>query len=172
MAALLDRLRAAGATEQATELATRAAAGVSLDDPAGVARLLDSLREAGATEQATELATRAAAGVSLDDPWRRGLAAGQPAGGGRGPSRPPSWPPGPPPRVSLDNPDGVARLLDSLRAAGAAEQATELATRAAAGVSLDDPVGVAALLDSLRAAGATEQVAELADPGRRQRLPR
>ena len=49
-------LREAGAQEQATALAERAAAHVSLDDPDAVARLLGSLREAGAQEQATALA--------------------------------------------------------------------------------------------------------------------
>ena len=56
MAALLGSLREAGAHEQATALADRAAAHVSLDDPDAVARLLGSLREAGAQEQATALA--------------------------------------------------------------------------------------------------------------------
>ena len=65
--------------------------------------------------------------------------------------------------VSLDDPDAVARLLDSLREAGAQEQATALADRAAAHVSLDDPGAVARLLDSLRAAGAQEQATALAD---------
>ena len=68
MARLLDSLREAGAQEQATALAERAAAHVALDDPGAVARLLGSLREAGAEEQATALAERAAAHVALDDP--------------------------------------------------------------------------------------------------------
>ena len=197
---LLDSLREAGAEEQVTALADRAAAHVPLDDPDAVARLLDSLREAGAEEQATALAERAAAHVSLDDPgavagcWtacgrraRRSRsprccavippptspsttrapwpAAGQPAGGGRARSRPPRccaaippptspsttrapwpgcwtacgrrarrsrsprWPTVSAAHVSLDDPDAVARLLDSLREAGAEEQATALADR-------------------------------------------
>jgi uncharacterized protein YidB (DUF937 family) len=65
---LLRRLREAGAQEQVTALAGRAAAHVALDDPRGVAWLLDRLREAGAQEQATALAGRAAAHVALDDP--------------------------------------------------------------------------------------------------------
>ena len=63
--------------------------------------------------------------------------------------------------ISLDDPDAVAGLLDSLRAAGAEEQVTALATRAAASIPLDDPDDVTRLLDSLRAAGAEEQVTAL-----------
>ena len=58
MAVLLDTLREAGAEEQATALAERAAAHVSLDNPYAVPRLLDSLREAGAQDQAAALAGR------------------------------------------------------------------------------------------------------------------
>ena len=65
--------------------------------------------------------------------------------------------------VSLDYPDAVARLLDSLREAGAHEQATALLNRAAAHVFLDDPDAVARLLDDLREAGAHEQATALAD---------
>ena len=67
----------------------------------------------------------------------------------------------------LDNPGDVTRLLDSLRAAGAAEQVTALLHRdLAARVSLDDLRAVARLLDRLRAAGAAgaaEQAAALAE---------
>ena len=53
-------------------------------------------------------------------------------------------------------------LLDSLRAAGAQEQAAALLDRdSAARVPLDDPYAVGQLLDSLRAAGAEEQAAAL-----------
>ena len=52
-------------------------------------------------------------------------------------------------------------LLDSLREAGADEQAAALADRAAAHAPLDDPRAVAALLDSLRRAGADQQAAAL-----------
>ena len=66
-------------------------------------------------------------------------------------------------RLSPDNPDYVARLLDSLRKAGADEQAAALLARdPAAHVALDNPGGVAGLLDSLREAGADEQAAALA----------
>ena len=66
MARLLDSLREAGAQEQATALADRAAAHVSLDNPDAVARLLGSLREAGAQEQATALADRLPADGEFD----------------------------------------------------------------------------------------------------------
>ena len=58
MAFLLDRLRKAGAHEQAAALAARAAAHAPLDNPRGVASLLGRLREAGAHEQAAALAAR------------------------------------------------------------------------------------------------------------------
>ena len=59
----------------------------------------------------------------------------------------------------------VARLLDSLRAAGAEEQAAALLRRdPAADVSLDSPAAVADLLDELRwVAGAKEQATALAE---------
>src|SRR5260370_646253 len=57
VASLRDRLRKAGAAEQAAALAERAAH-VPLDDPRAVAFLLGSLREAGAAEQAAALADR------------------------------------------------------------------------------------------------------------------
>ena len=55
----------------------------------------------------------------------------------------------------------MASLLDSLREAGADEQAAALAQRAAAHAPLDNPDAVAWLLDSLREAGADEQAAAL-----------
>ena len=64
--------------------------------------------------------------------------------------------------AALDDPGAVAGLLDSLREAGADEQAAALPARAAAHAALDDPLGVASLLDSLREAGADEQAAALA----------
>ena len=66
--------------------------------------------------------------------------------------------------VPLDDPDAVAGLLDRLREAGAQEQVTALAERAAAHVALDDPGAVARLLDSLREAGAEEQATALLAP--------
>ena len=75
-------------------------------------------------------------------------------------------------RVSLSEPDDVARLLDRLREAGAAEQAAALASRAAAHIPLDHPGGVARLLDRLREAGAAEQADALLrrDPAARVSL--
>jgi hypothetical protein len=64
--------------------------------------------------------------------------------------------------VALDNPADVARLLDSLREAGADEPAAALASRAAAHAAVDAPYGVASLLSSLREAGADEPAAALA----------
>ena len=147
--------------EQATALADRAAAHVSLDDPAAVAWLLGVLREAGAQEQATALADRAAAHVSLDDPaavaWLLGKLreAGAQEQATALADRAAA-------HVSLDNPDAVAWLLGSLREAGAQEQATALLQRdPAAHVSLDNPDAVARLLGSLREAGAQEQATAL-----------
>jgi hypothetical protein len=65
--------------------------------------------------------------------------------------------------ASLDDPNGVARLLFALREAGATGQVTILASRAAAAASLNDPYGVAFLLDALREAGAAGQVTTLLD---------
>src|SRR5437762_853781 len=62
-----------------------------------------------------------------------------------------------------DHPVAVARQLDSLRAAGAHEQAAALLARdPTAHAPLDSPAAVVMLLDSLRAAGAHEQAAALA----------
>jgi hypothetical protein len=161
---MLDRLRGAGAAEQAAALAGRAAAHAPLDNPDGVARLLDMLR-AGAAEQAAALLARdPAAHVSLGDldgvafllnRLRAAGAAGQAAAlAGRAAAH-----------VSLDDPAGVARLLAGLRGAGAAEQAAALLARdPAAHAPLDDPDGVARLLDMLdrlRGAGAAGQAAAL-----------
>ena len=66
--------------------------------------------------------------------------------------------------AALDDPGAVACLLDSLREAGADEQAAALLARdPAAHAPLDNPAAVASLLDSLREAGADEQAAALAD---------
>ena len=161
VARLLDRLRAAGAHEQAAALLARdPAAHATLDDPDRVIRLLDSLRDAGAHEQAAALASRAAAHIPLDDPlgvallldslWRTGAHEQAAALASRAAAH-----------ATLDDPGNVANLLDSLRYAGAHEQAALLASRAAAHATLDDPGDVAQLLDGLRAAGAHEQAAAL-----------
>jgi hypothetical protein len=70
--------------------------------------------------------------------------------------------------VALDDPYGVAELLDSLRLAGAHEQAAALlACDPAAHASLDNLFAVVFLLDRLRAAGAREQATALAGRLRR-----
>ena len=159
---LLDRLRRAGADEQAAALALRAAAHAPLDDTAAVASLLDHLRKAGADEQAATLASRAAAHAHLESPaavarlldhLRKAGADEQAATlASRAAAHAP-----------LDSPAAVASLLDHLRKAGADEQAAMLLARdPAAHASLDEPDGVARLLDSLRKADADEQAATLA----------
>jgi len=162
VAGLLDRLREAGAQDQAAALLARdPAAHVSLEDSAGVARLLGRLREAGAQDQAAALLARdPAAHVALEDPGgiamlldslREAGAQDQAAAlAGRAA------------HVALDDPGGVAMLLDSLRRAGATEQAAALLARdPAAPVALDNPDDVASLLDRLREAGAQDQAAAL-----------
>ena len=63
----------------------------------------------------------------------------------------------------LDNPRGLAGLLDALREAGATGQITALLDRDPAGhTRLDNPYGLAGLLDALREAGATGQITALA----------
>ena len=85
---LLERLREAGAHEQAAALADRAARAAEdapLGDPGGVARLLEWLREAGAHEQAAALLARDPNRPRHPrQPGRRGQPAEQPAEGRRG----------------------------------------------------------------------------------------
>ena len=64
-------------------------------------------------------------------------------------------------RVSLDDPGAVASLLVKLWEAGANEQVTALADRAATRMPLDDPHAVAELLESMPWAGAGKQAATL-----------
>src|SRR6185437_8680374 len=64
--------------------------------------------------------------------------------------------------ISLDDPDGIASLLDSMQQAGAKQQATALATRAAEHVVLNNPGGIASLLDSMQEAGAKQWATALA----------
>ena len=116
------------------------AAHVSLDNPGAVARLLDGLREAGADEQAAALLAAIRRPRPPRQPGRRGPPAGQPAGGGRGRAGRRAAGPRPAAHAPLDNPAGVASLLDSLREAGAHEQAAALLARdPAAHAPLDDP---------------------------------
>ena len=150
VANLLDSLQRMGVQEQVAALLARdPAAHVSLDNPLAVKGLLDSLREAGANEQAAALADRAAAAhVSLD--WQDDAGFYVPTL-----DRDPA-------HVSLDDTGAVAWLLDSLRRAGADEQAAALLARdPGAHVSLGSPGAVAGLLDSLQRMGAQEQVAAL-----------
>ena len=162
VALLLGRLLEAGAREQATTLADRAAKHAPLDDPNGVALLLDQLLEAGARDPVTALLARNPAGhFSLDHPGgiesllhtlrRMGAQEQLAMLADRAAD------------VLLDDPGRVASLLGSLQEVGAREQATTLANRAAAQVSLNDPHGVAVLLYRLRTMGAQEQVTTLAD---------
>ena len=71
MARLLDRLREAGAHDQAAALLARdPAAHAPLDNPYGVAILLGSLRAAGAHDQAAALLARdPAAHAALDNQY-------------------------------------------------------------------------------------------------------
>ena len=167
VAKLLDSLREAGAQDQVGVLLRRdPAAHVALEDTdvvggmGGVGPLLDSLGKAGAQDQAADLAGRIATHADLAKLdtviWlirqlrKVGVQDQAAALVGRAAAH-----------VALDDPGGVAKLLDSLLDqldyrwdAGMEEQATVLATRAAAHVALDDPRGVAKLLDSLHRAEA------------------
>jgi hypothetical protein len=60
--------------------------------------------------------------------------------------------------AALDEAPAVVWLLDSLREAGAHEQAAILAARAAEQVTLDDAYAVARLLDGLRLAGTRDHI--------------
>jgi hypothetical protein len=131
------------------------AAAAAHASPAEQAALGDAASDRGLYRAAAQLFKNAAASGSL----RAAYHLARPPSCLRGDARPASWAAA---HVSLDDPAGVAGLLDSLRAAGARDQAAALASRAAAHVSLDDPAGVRWLLNSLREAGADEQAAALA----------
>ena len=156
---LLRRLVAVNADDQVVVLAARAAAGVSVDDPAPVSRLLRRLHDAGALAQVATLASRAAQ-VPLSDPARvagllrrlRHVGAGEHAEvlASRAAAHAP-----------LGDPYAVSRLLASLREAGTDEQVQLLADRATAHVSLDDPAAVDWLLGSYRDIGADKQITGL-----------
>ena len=164
VARLLDRLREAGAGEQAAALLARdPAAHAALDSPVGVALLLDSLREAGAGEQAAALLARdPAAHAALDSPVGVALLLGSLREAGAG-EQAAALATRAAAHAALDDAGGVALLLGRLRKAGADEQAAALLARdPAAHAALDDPESVAYLLDSLREAGADEQAAALA----------
>jgi len=128
---LLGELRAAGAGDAVTALATRAAGQVSLDDPSAAAWLLGELRAAGAGDAVTVLLARdPAAQVSLNSPSAvaRLLQALDAAGVGDAVTTLATRAAA---QVRLNSPEAVARLLRGLRAAGAGDAVTTLATRAA-----------------------------------------
>ena len=167
VAPLLESMRQAGAHEQAAALADRAAARAALHDPSAVALQLDRLRAAGAHQQVTALADRAAAHAALDDPGGVARLMGSLRRAGAHEQVVALLARDPATHAALHDPYGVASLLGSLQwadewqRAGAHEQVTALADRAAAHAPLDDPGAVASLLDSLREAGAHEQAAAL-----------
>jgi hypothetical protein len=136
---LLDALGAVEAGDAVHALASRAAHGVSLDDPGTVARLLEALRAAGADDAVRILAARAARGASLDDPQgvarlleelgRTGAGDAVQALLARDPGRQLTIDASQPFRPGYQR--AVARLLAALREAGAAEAVRILAARAA-----------------------------------------
>lgn len=86
-----------------TSLATRAAEGVSLEDPQGAAQLLEELHAAGAGDAIRALLARnPGARVSLGANQQRGVARLLTALRTAGPARRPGrWPAGPPTRGCL-----------------------------------------------------------------------
>ena len=145
-----------------------------IDSPSTLAKLKRWLRKQGAWEQATALADRAALAKSRPayrppkaEPGRATMPADSTALAKSRPAyRPPKAEPGratmPTDRDELD-PHRVALLMNDLREAGAAEQVTALADRAAAHVTLNKLTEVAHLLNVMREAGTLAQVTELAD---------
>ena len=123
--------------------------------PADQAALGDAAHARGLYRDAAQLHKNAAAGGNL----RAVFYLSKPPDCLRPDVRPMHWAVA---HVLLDEPGGVARLLDRLRKADAQEQVTALLHRdPAAHVALGDPDGVARLLDSLREADAPEQVTAL-----------
>ena len=94
-----------------------------------MASLLDSLREAGAHEQAAALAGPGPPPTPPSTTRTAWPACWTACGRRARTSRPPRWPARAAAHAPLDDPDGVASLLDSLREAGAHEQAAALADR-------------------------------------------
>ena len=122
-----------------------AAAHAALDDPDGVARLLDAPAGGGRARTRPPRCWPVIRPPTPPSTTRTAWPACWTACGRRArTSRPPRWPTGPPPTPPSTTRRRVADLLDSLRAAGAHEQAAALAGRAAAHAALDDPDGVAA----------------------------
>ena len=162
VAELLGTLDAAGVSDAAAALASRAAGHASVDDPQAVAWLLRALDAAGASDAVTALASRAAGHASVDDPQAvaellRALdEAGASGAAAALLARDPAG------HASVDDPQAVAELLRALDAAGASDAVTALASRAAGHASVDDPRAVAELLRALDAAGASGAVTALA----------
>ena len=162
VAVLLGVLHGAGADDAARTLAARAAQ-ASFDDPGGVAWLLPVLRGAGPATRPVPWPpgppprpasiTRAASHSCCR---RCGVEAGADDAARTLLDRDPAA------QASLDDPGGVAWLLEALRGAGADDAARALAARAAAQASLDNPGGVGALLQALAEAGADDAARTLA----------
>jgi uncharacterized protein YidB (DUF937 family) len=139
VASLLDALDAVQAGDAIHALASRAAHGVSLDDPGTIARLLAALRAAGADDAVRILASRAARGASLDDPQgvARLLEELGRTGAGDAVQALLARDPGSQLTIDASQPfrpgyqRAVARLLAALREANAAEAVRILAARAA-----------------------------------------
>ena len=162
---LLQALRVAGAGQQVAALIARdPAAHAALDNREHVLELMEALRGASAGQQVAALIDRAAAHVTrVNHPdgfawllWhlaRSGSKQQAAALAARAAAH-----------ADLDDPFGVAWLLQALREADAGQQVAALIARnPAAHVDLDNPGGVAWLLHSLREAGAEQQVAALID---------
>ncbi|MEV2221586.1 hypothetical protein AB0E01_17100 [Nocardia vinacea] len=149
---LLAALLEAGASDQATALAQRAAPQVNLDNASGVARLLRVLRDARARDQIMVLAERAAPQVNLDNAagvaellltLREARATDQVVALAH---RMAAY-------ITVDAVT-VGRLVANLRRAGATDQAIVLVQRAARELSLDKPGHAHLLLRASREAGA------------------
>jgi hypothetical protein len=152
VAGLIGALRGAGAGDSVALLADRAARGTDLGNPRAIASLLEAMHWARAEDAAAVLAGRVAAEADVSDPYAvagllRALRGAQSAvflladRAAQG--------------TSLDNPSGIAWLLDALTEARAKDAVTALLARnPAAHVALDDPFDVARLLQALGAAGA------------------
>ena len=164
VADLLNRLREAGAHDQAAALLARdPAAHAPLDNPYAVARLLNRLREAGAHDQAAALLARdPAAHAPLDNPFAVAMLLDSLLRADAHDQAAALLARDPAAHAPLDNLGGVAWLLDSLLRADAHDQAAALLARdPAAHAPLDDPYAVARLLISLLWAGAHDQAATL-----------
>jgi hypothetical protein len=159
VALLITALRHVGADEAMAVLAARAAQQVPLDSPRGVATLIGALRMAAADVALAELLSRnPVAHISLDS--LRGVAdlvgvlrrAGAEEAGGALAARAAEQAP-------LGDPQGVARLIRTLRKVGMVDPLNTLAARV---TSLGDLLGHSDLVEALRGAGADAAIAALA----------